>query len=78
VLFVTSPSAVNLSLRSATRAAVLQCAPPQRCHPAAERRDLRLFLPLLLETTGMVRRLNLLGGIRGEQEASHGNSHDRH
>ena len=30
------------------------------------------------ETTGMVRRLNLLGGIREEQEASHGNSHNRH
>jgi hypothetical protein len=26
------------------------------------------------EITGMVRRLNLLGGIRGEQEASHASS----
>jgi hypothetical protein len=29
-------------------------------------------------TNGMVRRLNLNGGIRGEQEASHGDSHDWH
>ncbi len=27
---------------------------------------------------GMVRRLSLRGGIRGEQEASHGDSHDWH
>jgi hypothetical protein len=34
--------------------------------------------PKIGVTTGMVRRLNLHGGIRGEQEASHGDSHDRH
>jgi hypothetical protein len=34
--------------------------------------------PEIWITTGMVRRLNLLGVIRGEQEASHGDSHDRH
>src|ERR1700688_4268717 len=47
----TSASAVTLSLRFPTRAAILKRAPPQRCHPVAERRDLRLFLPLLLETS---------------------------
>jgi hypothetical protein len=28
--------------------------------------------------TGMVRRLTLIGGISGAQEASYGDSHDRH
>jgi len=32
----------------------------------------------LLVITGMVRRLNLFGGIRSEQEVSHGDSHDWH
>ena len=55
-----------------------RCCP--KCQAQARKRWLQIQQRDLLNTNyyGMVRRLILGGGITGEQEVSHGDSHDRY